>query len=1107
MLPCSRCQNDLLAYLYDLLDVPDREELEAHLEICPACQTALRVAREQQGMLSAAVKQVHAGVVFKAPVEPPVLSVKSFAPSPRRRPSFVARWAAAAAVLLVILSAASWAGWHHRQYQQAQLRESQTRLASVRSELQNSESALAVEKVQTQQEIRALQAQIGSLFKDWQQAESRARKVLNDQEFAYIIYGPQNARLGNNNSFVIEARQQDAAVHKDSKAMEKHPEQQQKAQNMLRQARIVDQSNNAILYEQNLTYKNERANFDMPGNLPIKPGANLAWEFKDDRDIVFTERMNVVFPEYVTHLTTDRPSYRPGETVRFRSLTLQRFSLKPAQENFHLLYRIVGPNNTPICKHESSSQLVAGANRVPVKGPDGQPIAGIGVGECALPADLPPGQYDLCCSEANERFREEKRSFTVEDRLTPAQARETPKNAEALPARDVQVEFFPEGGELVAGVPNWVYFQARNSAGKPVALGGRLLTDQGKTVAQVHTMADDRQPGLDHGLGRFTFTPQAGHSYRLRADAPDGVEQVFALPAAKKEGVVLHVDRGVLDKEIPLTLHSVGKTRELLVGAFCRGNLLAHTIIRIKADRPERVILKPHDDVAGVCRITVYEVLEEADAVFHPVAERLIYRRNGQSVDVNVAYDKDSYRPGERVKVTLKAQNEQRQPVGCVALLAVTDARGSTQGEQKTAPSMLAHFLLLTEIRDPEDLENADLLLGSNPRAAEALDLLLGSQGWRRFAEQDPQQFQKKQRAGTIPVFLSNNEQVRQLWDSERKQIEKLDQKFASRAIEIEKQLADKESQAGAQALQHRIEGLRESLASAENEYDHIAASLREMQILFLRLGLAAAFLTLLFPGCFFISAGLRRYADGLPARPWFLAGLGLLAILAAASITACFTLESESALPAPPQVRLQLSIPPKERKPFADPLPEEPVNEMPGRDRGELIALHSKVERAKLDDEAPAKLADKVELAEAKKINKKLDDGKAPTQRRDVAELKIASDVMTNAAPPGLVENNLRREGNYQGLFQRQLGRQVQLPAANDPGIVRVYAFQRGAKKETPPGTIYWNPVLVLPAGKAQVVEFNLPDTGSHYDVRVLSHTLDGRLGTNRATINSTDR
>src|SRR5262249_55230330 len=55
----------------------------------------------------------------------------------------------------------------------------------------------------------------------------------------------------------------------------------------------------------------------------------------------------------------------------------------------------------------------------------------------------------------------------------------------------------------------------------------------------------------------------------------------------------------------------------------------------------------------------------------------------------------------------------------------------------KTDRLLPAHFLLAGEVKNPADLEHADFLLTDHPKAAIALDLLLGTQGWRRFAEQN----------------------------------------------------------------------------------------------------------------------------------------------------------------------------------------------------------------------------------------------------------------------------------------------------------------------------------------------------------------------------------
>src|SRR5262249_24334396 len=73
--------------------------------------------------------------------------------------------------------------------------------------------------------------------------------------------------------------------------------------------------------------------------------------------------------------------------------------------------------------------------------------------------------------------------------------------AESLPRalplvlKHLNVEFFPEGGELVAGVPNRVYFQARTPLHKPADFRGHVVDDRGRTVvSEVQTLHDDTVP-------------------------------------------------------------------------------------------------------------------------------------------------------------------------------------------------------------------------------------------------------------------------------------------------------------------------------------------------------------------------------------------------------------------------------------------------------------------------------------------------------------------------------------------------------------------------------------------------------------------------------------
>jgi len=100
----------------------------------------------------------------------------------------------------------------------------------------------------------------------------------------------------------------------------------------------------------------------------------------------------------------------------------------------------------------------------------------------------------------------------------------------------------------------------------------------------------------------FEFTPEAGQQYALRIDTPEGIEGRVALPPVQNDGVVLHVVNGVVTDKIDVVLTSAKKDRKLLVGAYCRGQLLAHQTINAAAGAPVAVSLAPTATVGGVYR-------------------------------------------------------------------------------------------------------------------------------------------------------------------------------------------------------------------------------------------------------------------------------------------------------------------------------------------------------------------------------------------------------------------------------------------------------------------------------------------------------------------------
>jgi len=98
---------------------------------------------------------------------------------------------------------------------------------------------------------------------------------------------------------------------------------------------------------------------------------------------------------------TDRPMYRPGEVVHFPLAgRWKRFSLKPADQDFELHFRLVramgkqeqnvevlDPGSGQPARLTGLSKL-KGASSEPLLGPEAKEIRGIGAGSFQLPADL-----------------------------------------------------------------------------------------------------------------------------------------------------------------------------------------------------------------------------------------------------------------------------------------------------------------------------------------------------------------------------------------------------------------------------------------------------------------------------------------------------------------------------------------------------------------------------------------------------------------------------------------------------------------------------------------------------------------------------------------------
>jgi hypothetical protein len=1219
----------MLEYLYDLVEPPERQELEAHVAVCTVCQAELERARGQQRLLASAARMEFAQVRF-VPPEPEPTAVQTapvtlpLTPSASLQRRSWKRWAIAAAVLLLLGGVAGPSAWYGRGYLEAR------RTAEARG------AALA----SARERLSTIQSELSQMPLERQKRAEEVEKALRAKELKAAVIGPASAPAGAPADYDIETQNLDG---------------QPVPANL--NVQVVDGTQPLTKSLKAREVALGRYRVTLPADLPVRSGSQPALVVSASRadsqsKAELREELRLTAPVYLTHLTTDKPMYQPGETVRFRSLTLDRSSLKPAQTDFHLIYSLQPPQGPQIQVTQGPTILIRGQEGGPaVLGPDGKPLRGIGTGEYALPENAAGGEWILSVRDEHNRFSEQQRKFLVNEYQKPRFDKELDFNrttygpgdevqarckaravGSPVPLKDFQVaatvtvdgqtygadgmpsgqpllfttdaegavtvrfrlprqiergqasvavrfgeealvrtipivlkklnvEFYPEGGYLVSDLPNRVYFQARTPLGKPAELKGQLLEDGNRLGVAVETLHDDKEPGVNQGMGKFSFTPKAGRKYEIEVETPAKLEGRPALPAAEADKVVLSVPQGLVaaDQPIAVEIHSVRK-RSLLVGAYCRGRLLDSVKIEpIHYDgTTARGTLKPASAEGGVCRMTVFEALEGAGGrgELRPVAERLIYRQPAERLNLNLETDRTAYVPRQEVKLGLEATDEKGKPAPTVAMVAVVDKSVITLADEKTARSMPTHFLLTTEVRRPEDLEYADFFLGTHPRAAEALDLLLGTQGWRRFAEQDPAKFRQEHKEEAERLLVVTGQSAENATD------------FAQR----QRTQAARECDEKEQRLREEVAGGRAEVQTVEHDPQYMAAlaALASYDDFFDRMGRngppAAGLILVLATLVFLVKAARRGLARALPY--WAAAAVCCVALVmvlelyihqreqmaaAARDKTVALAESVEHAAgdkgDVPPPPAPQRMAAPRMMAPMAKP---GGLGGFPGGGPGQggqgqgggapnkapmpAAAEQPAFGLAREADKAKNGIRLGMELNAGKGGEGKdfayrrggLPDGKGEQMKpiapralagRPNAAMPMAAGAMFKRAeeardlngPFAAASKVAQKEAAAEGWerqasgLRRQLEAKQQLQFLDDAIALRPLVVREYSHNPAPPAdpslrsdwaeTLYWHPVLVLPEGKAEV-SFKLCDSPTSFQATVFAHTLDGRLG-----------
>ncbi len=274
------------------------------------------------------------------------------------------------------------------------------------------------------------------------------------------------------------------------------------------------------------------------------------------------------------------------------------------------------------------------------------------------------------------------------------------------------IQFFPEGGNLVNGIESKVGFRVVDKSGKGVDFTGSIVDQTNNAVVQ---FAPTR-----FGLGHFSFTPIAGNKYSAIIKIGNNNAIVTELPAAYGLGYVMKLEEAGND-QLKVILRTNTTDQFVFLFVHTRQLMKLAEARSINGGMAEFLVNKSAIG-EGVTSFTVFNYADQ------PVCERLYFRRPKHLV-IEAGSDRNDYAPRNKVTLNIRAQEADGKAVRANMSLSVFLA-DSLQSERQG--SILSYLWLSSDING--QIESPEYYF-DNPEneVAESVDNLMLTQGWRRF--------------------------------------------------------------------------------------------------------------------------------------------------------------------------------------------------------------------------------------------------------------------------------------------------------------------------------------------------------------------------------------
>lgn len=409
------------------------------------------------------------------------------------------------------------------------------------------------------------------------------------------------------------------------------------------------------------------------------------------KNLEIDQRRNPIEKVYL-HL--DRPFYMTGETIHFGAFVTEGYQHTPTTIS----------NNVHVELHSPENKLV---QRFTI-----QCLKGGGSGYIDLADSMRSGIYTIRAYTSWMQNFDNSFIFQRSIRIYSLVENQQFHSILTPQSKFIDLQFLPEGGSWVYGIETRIAFKAINEKGLGIDVKGRIFDDLNREVITFRS--------THLGMGAVSMAPQQGRSYYAKVE---GSDTPFHIPQPTIAGFVLSVRSTQKNVQFQIRSAVSDANNHVTLVVQCRGRVIYSTNAIIGSGELNGVIPRAAF-LTGVNHITLFDKNQR------PVAERLFYVEREDPLAIVASLQDSVTGKRKRVAMDIEIRDSEGKPIKAHLSISATD--NSQVILPPNRETICSYLLMRSDLKGT--IEDPGYYFNSvNRDRFEALDLLLLTQGWRRF--------------------------------------------------------------------------------------------------------------------------------------------------------------------------------------------------------------------------------------------------------------------------------------------------------------------------------------------------------------------------------------